>query len=42
MSRQHPTEKEDEMSQKKKSSVETITPMKDNDGVWRVAGYTIQ
>jgi len=28
--------------QKKKSSVETVTPMKDNDGVWRVAGYTIQ
>ena len=28
--------------QKKKSSIETVTPMKDNDGVWRVAGYTIQ
>jgi hypothetical protein len=28
--------------QKKKSSVETVTPMKDKDGVWRVSGYFIQ
>jgi len=28
--------------EKKKSSSETITPMKDKDGVWRVAGYFIQ
>jgi hypothetical protein len=26
----------------KKSSVETVTPMKDKDGVWRVSGYFIQ
>lgn len=28
--------------QKKKSSVETVTPMKDKDGVWKVSGYFIQ
>ncbi len=28
--------------QKKKSSVETVTPMKDKDGIWRVSGYFIQ
>jgi len=28
--------------EKKKAGVETITPMKDKDGVWRVAGYYIQ
>jgi len=27
---------------KKKSAVETITPMKDPDGVWRVSGYYIK
>lgn len=27
---------------KKKSAVETITPMKDKDGVWRVSGYFIK
>jgi len=26
----------------KKSAIETITPMKDKDGVWRVSGYYIQ
>jgi hypothetical protein len=26
----------------KKSSVETVTPMKDSDGAWRVSGYYIQ
>ncbi len=26
----------------KKSSIETVTPMKDPDGVWRVSGYYIQ
>jgi len=26
----------------KKSGVETITPMKDKDGVWRVSGYYIK
>ena len=26
----------------KKSAVETITPMKDKDGVWRVSGYYIK
>jgi len=28
--------------QKKKSSVETVTPMKDKDGIWRISGYFIQ
>jgi len=28
--------------QKKKSGAETVTPMKDKDGVWRVSGYFIQ
>ncbi len=28
--------------EKKKSAIETVTPMKDKDGVWRVAGYFIQ
>jgi len=28
--------------QKKASAVETVTPMKDKDGAWRVAGYFIQ
>jgi hypothetical protein len=27
---------------KKESAVETITPMKDDDGVWRVSGYYIK
>jgi hypothetical protein len=27
---------------KKKSSVETITPMMDKDGRWRVSGYYIR
>jgi uncharacterized protein DUF4019 len=26
----------------KKSAIETVTPMKDKDGAWRVAGYFIQ
>jgi hypothetical protein len=26
----------------KKSAIETITPMKDNDGKWRVSGYYIK
>ena len=26
----------------KKSAIETITPMKDKDGVWRVSGYYIK
>ena len=26
----------------KKSGIETVTPMKDKDGIWRVAGYFIQ
>jgi Protein of unknown function (DUF4019) len=26
----------------KKTAVETVTPMKDRDGTWRVAGYFIQ
>ena len=26
----------------KKSAIETITPMKDKDGVWRVSGYFIK
>ena len=26
----------------KKSAVETVTPMKDTDGVWRVSGYFIK
>ncbi len=28
--------------EQKKSAVETVTPMKDKDGTWRVAGYFIQ
>jgi hypothetical protein len=28
--------------EKKKSSVETITPMKEKDGTWRVSGYFIK
>ena len=28
--------------EKKESAVETVTPMKDADGAWRVAGYFIQ
>jgi hypothetical protein len=28
--------------QNKKSSIETVTPMKDRDGQWRVAGYYFQ
>ena len=28
--------------QNKKSGIETVTPMKDKDGVWRVSGYFIQ
>jgi Protein of unknown function (DUF4019) len=28
--------------EKKKAAVETVTPVKDKDGVWRVAGYFIQ
>jgi uncharacterized protein DUF4019 len=28
--------------QKKKSSLETVTPMKDKDGQWRVSGYFIK
>ena len=28
--------------EKKKSSIETITPMKDKDGIWRVSGYYIK
>jgi len=28
--------------QNKKSSIETVTPMKDRDGRWRVAGYYFQ
>ena len=28
--------------QNKKSAVETITPMKENDGKWRVSGYYIK
>jgi hypothetical protein len=28
--------------EKKKSSVETITPMKEKDGSWRVSGYYIK
>ena len=26
----------------KKSAIETVTPMKDKDGVWRVSGYIIR
>ncbi len=26
----------------KKSAVETVTPMKDENGVWRVSGYYIK
>jgi hypothetical protein len=28
--------------EKKQSAVETVTPMKDDDGVWRVSGYYIR
>jgi len=28
--------------ERKKSALETVTPMKDKDGVWRVSGYFIQ
>lgn len=28
--------------EKKKSSVETVTPMKEEDGTWRVSGYYIK
>ena len=28
--------------EKKASAVETVTPMKDSDGVWRVAGYYVK
>jgi Protein of unknown function (DUF4019) len=28
--------------EKKKSAVETVTPMKDTDGVWRVSGYYVK
>ena len=28
--------------EKKQTAAETVTPMKDSDGVWRVAGYYIQ
>ena len=28
--------------QRKKNGVETVTPMKDMDGVWRVSGYFIK
>jgi hypothetical protein len=28
--------------EKKQKAVETVTPMKDDDGVWRVSGYYIQ
>ena len=28
--------------EKKKNGIETITPMKDTDGVWRVAGYFVK
>jgi hypothetical protein len=28
--------------EKKKSSVETITPMKEKDGTWRISGYFIK
>jgi hypothetical protein len=28
--------------EKKKSSVETVTPMKEKDGTWRVSGYYIK
>ncbi len=28
--------------ERKKAAVETVTPMKDKDGSWRVAGYYIQ
>jgi len=28
--------------EKKQSAIETVTPMKDGDGVWRVSGYYIK
>lgn len=28
--------------EKKKSGIETVTPMKDGDGIWRVSGYFIK
>jgi hypothetical protein len=28
--------------EKKKEAIETVTPMKDTDGVWRVSGYFIR
>jgi hypothetical protein len=28
--------------EKKQSAVETVTPMKDSDGQWRVSGYFIK
>ena len=28
--------------EKKKAAIETVTPMKDKDGKWRVAGYFIK
>ena len=28
--------------EKKKSAIETITPMLDNDGTWRISGYYMQ
>lgn len=28
--------------EKKKSSLETVTPMKEKDGAWRVSGYYIK
>lgn len=28
--------------EKKRNGIETITPMKDTDGVWRVAGYFVK
>lgn len=27
--------------EKKKKAIETVTPMKDHDGIWRIAGYYI-
>jgi predicted SnoaL-like aldol condensation-catalyzing enzyme len=27
---------------KKKTAIETVTPMKDPDGIWRVSGYFIK
>ncbi|BBO76064.1 hypothetical protein DSCW_34810 [Desulfosarcina widdelii] len=28
--------------EKKKSGIETVTPMMDKDGMWRASGYTIK